>query len=295
LNERFTLGGRRNHLILHRIVNITCISCTLSVDDPRVSRLAARDVSGGRGFGDRFTYQALGFCAWSSHRIIDPPGVKKSTYLDDDQRLLEEHRACAGPPQPVRTSAKPYISIAGRRNVAACLGRCAARIDSVKMLESFKKELAGESTHLFRNVKDLAHEVMAVVHIEDAKTWNLALKREVEKWFEDCRVTPKGSPESLQTNSVRSKIIHAAGMVSASHGPYARSHLSTYQSIVAPDLPFKCDDQVQFWDCDVVGQVMCTGWITLGAARSNRGRMDSPTTPKAVRERVARRRASSRN
>jgi hypothetical protein len=71
---------------------------------------------------------------------------------------------------------------------------------SAEKLAAFKRELVGESTHSFRTVEDLVHEVMAAVHVEDSKTWNQALKREVEKLLKDCQVTPTGSPEGLQNN-----------------------------------------------------------------------------------------------
>lgn len=71
---------------------------------------------------------------------------------------------------------------------------------SAAKLAAFKSELVVESTHAFRTAEDLVHEVMAAVHTEDSKTWNLALKREFEKLLRDCRVTPAGSPEGLQNN-----------------------------------------------------------------------------------------------
>ena len=71
---------------------------------------------------------------------------------------------------------------------------------SAEKLAAFKRELVGESTHSFRTVEDLVDEVMAAVHVEDSKTWNQALKREVEKLLKDCQVTPTGSPEGLQNN-----------------------------------------------------------------------------------------------
>jgi Domain of unknown function (DUF4062) len=72
--------------------------------------------------------------------------------------------------------------------------------NSAEKLAAFKKELDGESTHAFRTVQDLVHEVMAAVHTEDSKSWNQAIKGEFEKLFKNCRVTPKGAPEGLQNN-----------------------------------------------------------------------------------------------
>ena len=71
---------------------------------------------------------------------------------------------------------------------------------SAEKLAAFKKEVFGESTHSFRAVEDLVHEVMAAVHMEDSKTWDQALKREFQRLFKECQVTPTGSPEGLQNN-----------------------------------------------------------------------------------------------
>jgi hypothetical protein len=71
---------------------------------------------------------------------------------------------------------------------------------SAEKLAAFKAKLAGESSHGFRSADDLVREVMAAVHMEDFQTWNLAMKREFEKQFKECKVTPQGSPEGLQNN-----------------------------------------------------------------------------------------------
>jgi hypothetical protein len=72
---------------------------------------------------------------------------------------------------------------------------------SAAKLNKFREQFAGTSAGVFRSVEELVREVMAAIHVEDAKTWKLALQKEFDICLEKSRVQPMGTPSSLANGS----------------------------------------------------------------------------------------------
>lgn len=68
---------------------------------------------------------------------------------------------------------------------------------SAVKIARLREELNGTATGVFISVEDLVREVMAAVHMEDSKTWKLALQQEFETCLRQSRVEPFSAPESL--------------------------------------------------------------------------------------------------
>ena len=75
--------------------------------------------------------------------------------------------------------------------------------ESGAKIRDLRKELDGIASGMFSSVGDLVQGVMAAIHVEDSKTWKLALQGEFEDSLRRSRVDQVSAPQSLPNTSYK--------------------------------------------------------------------------------------------
>jgi Domain of unknown function (DUF4062) len=75
--------------------------------------------------------------------------------------------------------------------------------DAAAKMREFRGQLNGIASGLFSSAPELVQEVMAAIHMEDSKTWKIALQGEFESCLQHSRVEPLGAPESLSNTDYK--------------------------------------------------------------------------------------------